>query len=588
MVNPQQLRIPAAALFLLVSLCLSVRGQAESPARRNADEPANGIITGKVVNENGQPLSGASVFMRSANVTTMGRTTSTDAEGNFRVGGLEPALYHFIAMAPAYTSISSDLTAPTYYRIGDSLQLEMVRGGAITGTVTNGVGEPVISVRVRATMIRDGRGQKPQIQSPSFNEQSTDDRGVYRIWGLAPGTYLVSAGGSTFFQGFQFNPYDSDSPTYAPSSTRDNAAEVSVRGGEDTNVDIRYRGEPGYMISGTVKTEGMNGPTINLIPAGLTHVPVAITFQMPGSRGFAFNGISDGTYDLVAQEIARTQSIVPPQVAFSEPKRVTVKGGNVTGIELSMKPLASLSGRILLETSKIQECQGKRAPLFAETLVKLQRPEKESEKDTSAYLRMFSSSASPDKEGTFLLRNLLPGRYQFEPRFYARYWYLRSITMGAAAATGAKSQPTNTKTNAAANWTVVKPGEQPPTLTITLAEGAASIRGKLTVAEGAVIQAGSLLYLVPSEPDKAEDVLRFFVTEIGADGTFALNSLPPGKYWSLAQTTNEDQIATLPKLRQPESAAARTKLRRHAETQKSEVELKPCQNVSDYQLSLKN
>ena len=44
------------------------------------------------------------------------------------------------------------------------------------------------------------------------------------------------------------------------------------------------------------------------------------------------------------------------------------------------------------------------------------------------------------------------------------------------------------------------------------------------------------------------------------------------------------QIATLAKLRQPEAATARGKLRRTAETKKSEIELKPCQNRSDYQL----
>jgi hypothetical protein len=41
------------------------------------------------------------------------------------------------------------------------------------------------------------------------------------------------------------------------------------------------------------------------------------------------------------------------------------------------------------------------------------------------------------------------------------------------------------------------------------------------------------------------------------------------------------------KLRSPESAEARTKLRRAAESQKSDVELKPCQTLTDYQLSFK-
>src|SRR6185503_18450949 len=117
-----------------------------------------------------------------------------------------------------------------------------------TGTVTNSLGEPVIAVRVRATMVRDPRGETPR--SLFTTEQPTDDRGVYRIYGLRPGTYIVSAGGSGF--AYAFNPYDQDLPTYAPSASRDTAAEILVRSGEDSNIDIRYRGEPGHLISGTV------------------------------------------------------------------------------------------------------------------------------------------------------------------------------------------------------------------------------------------------------------------------------------------------------------------------------------------------
>jgi hypothetical protein len=154
--------------------------------------------------------------------------------------------------------------------------------------------------------------------------------------------------------------------------------------------------------------------------------------------------------------------------------------------------------------------------------------------------------------------------------------------MGAAPpAAGAKSQPGPLKTDAAATWTVVKSGDQFTNLTITLAEGAASVRGKLASGEP---PAGMVLYLVPAEPDKADDVVRFFVTEIGADGTFALNNLPPGRYWALGQTNTDAQTATLTKLRQPDAATARTKLRKTAETQKTEIELKPCQNLTDYQL----
>lgn len=572
-------------LIVLIALCVVVQGQEPPSPPRDTDKPASGSITGKVVNDSGQPVAGASTFVRLMNSMSMGRSTTTDSEGVFTVNNLEPGLYVVSANAPAYTSIPPDPNDPTaYHRIGDSVNVRLVRGGVITGTVTNSQGEPLVAVRMRATMIRDANGQPPK--SPFFGagqgQQQTDDRGIYRMYGLLPGTYLVSAGGLGITQSFNFSPYDFDVPTYAPSSTRDTAAEVIVRSGEESNVDIRYRGEPGYIVSGTVKTAATNGSTVSLIPAGGSFLPSGNAFQPPGGRGFSFNGVSDGDYDLIAQEFSTGVSSMPT-ILLSEPKRVTVKGANVTGIEIVTRPLGSISGRIVLEPSKASECQGKRPPLLAETIVQIRWPEKDSEKVTAPYLRAFGISASPDPKGAFVLRNVSAGRYRFEPRFYARYWYLHSITSGAAAAATAAKPQAGSKQDAAATWTVVKVGENLTNIIVTLAEGAASVRGQLTSAEPSP---GMLVYFVPSEQDKAEDVLRFFVTDIGADGTFALNNLPPGRYWTIAQTNVDAQTATVTKLRAPEAATARTKLRKSAETRKAEIELKPCQNLTNYELKL--
>ena len=586
----RSLRSSLSVLVFLMALSFVVRAQTEpAPQPKNTDDPANGVITGKVVNESGQPIAGATVFVRPINSVTMGRSTTADNEGNFRVGGLEAALYNVVPFAATYANLASDPdTITTYHRIGDNVRVEMIRGGVLTGTVSNAAGEPVIAVRVRATMIRDAKGQPPKMMSASFNEQTSDDRGIYRIWGLAPGTYVVSAGGSSFAQPFQFNPYDSDSPTYSPSSTRDTAAEVSVRSGEDTTADIRYRSEPGYIVSGTVKARGEHDPAINLLPAGGTGMPTAMSMQFPGSKGFAFYGVGDGEYDLIAQEITSGLGQNDPTFALSDAKRITVRGGNVTGIELVTKALPSLSGRVVLESSKIQECESKRPPAFAETVVKLHRPDEEKAKEPTGSLSIFGGlegADSPDRNGAFGIRNVLPGRYQFEPRFYARYWYLKSITLGAPAPTTAKTPlPPN---DAAAKWTIIKSGDQITNLTITLAEGAASVKGKLTLAEGAAAPAGALFFLLPAEPDKVEDVLRFFVTPIEGDGSFTLSNLPPGKYWSIAEMTSDAQLSSPLKIRQPESAAARTKLRRRAESLKNSIDLKPCQNVTDYQIAVR-
>ena len=555
---------------VVLALCIVAHAQVRSPAPKT-EQPTLGTIDGKVVNESGQPLGGAMVFVRTVS-PGIARSTITDLEGNFRVNGLETGLYLVTANSPAYTNVVRDPEAPKYYRLGDSARVEMVRGGAITGTVTSAIGEPIIGVRVRAIMIRDVKGQ-PGRQLGNI-EQPTDDRGIYRIYGLPPGTYIVSAGGSSFLT--SLSAFDTDVPTFAPSSTRDTAAEVSVKTGEDVLVDIRYRGEPGHSISGSVKVLGTNNVSIALRRPG-SIIPIANTLQIPGSRGFIVSGLADGDYDLVAQESIVGQT-TPPQLtlAFSEPKRVTVKGADVTGVELVTKPLGSISGKISLEPTKVPECQGKRPPAMAETLVRFRRPEKEIEQIEAQALRSFAGSASPDANGAFVLRNLQMGSYQLEPRFYARYWYLQSITMSSAG-------PKPGRIDAAANWTMLKSGEQLSNLNITLAEGAATVHGKVPATDGASPPA-VVVYLIPNERDKVDDVLRYFVTEVDADGTFTFNNLPPGKYLALTQSTVEPQIATLAKLRQPDATAARAKLRRTAEAKKAEIELKPCENLADYQI----
>ena len=555
-------------LLVIAVACVGVRAQ------KTTDD--TGTISGRVVNESGQPLAGAALFVRSMNSLSTTRNTTTDADGNFRLNGLEPALYTINAIAPAY---ATDNTAPpTYYRIGDTVNLELVRGGVVTGTVTNSAGDPVIGVRVRAIRVRDAKGQTPRVPSFGYQEQTTDDRGVYRIYGLLPGSYLVSAGGGAGGFSPVFNPYDTDVPTYAPSSTRDDAAEITVRSGEDSTADIRYRGERGYSIGGTVRLAATSGATVTLRARG-SQIPLAATFQMPSTHGFAFGGLPDGEYILRAQENFPGLTANTEQLASSATKRITIKGANVTGVELIPTPLASIKGRIVLEPSKAPECEGKRAPLLAEILVQLQRPEKDTEDEDGIYVGPLGGFATPESTGTLVWRNVRPGKYRFEPRFYAHYWYLHSITMNTM---GIKPQ----KIDAAANWTVTKSGDQLNNVTITLAQGAASVHGRLALAEGVVVQSGTNLYLVPAEPDKVTDVLRYFVTDVASDGTFALNNLAPGKYLVLTQTNVDPSLAGQAKLREPETeaATARAKLRRTAETKKTEIELKPCQNLTGYQL----
>jgi len=63
--------------------------------------------------------------------------------------------------------------------------------GVITGRVTTLTGEPMVGVRVIALMVKNLNGD-PERRQFGGRLRYTDDRGVYRIYGLRPNTFQIS------------------------------------------------------------------------------------------------------------------------------------------------------------------------------------------------------------------------------------------------------------------------------------------------------------------------------------------------------------------------------------------------------------
>src|SRR5262249_3163074 len=156
-----------------------------------------GTISGQVVNENGEPLTQAVVTVRGFGNGTPAGVFGTDRDGKFQATGLDPRAYVITAAVPGYVAAprDPDLNPSAHYQVGATARLEMLKGGVITGAVTRANGAPVVMVAVRAYMIRDPKGQPARYGAP-FRERFTDDRGVYRIYGLPPGTYIVATAGT--------------------------------------------------------------------------------------------------------------------------------------------------------------------------------------------------------------------------------------------------------------------------------------------------------------------------------------------------------------------------------------------------------
>ena len=549
-------------LTLLLATSLSVFGQGSQ----------TGTITGRVVNESGQPLPNATVTVQAMGSLQHAQAATTDREGKFQFSNLEPLSYRVFAWLTAYTLTDFDEAWSTSHRVGDSVTVVLTKGGVITGTVTTQAGEPVVGVRVYARTIGNESSYLSRFMYPYALERLTDDRGVYRIYGLATGTYIVWAGGGGAMNP-EWDAFDNDVPTYAPASTRDTASEINVRAGQETtNVDITYRGEPGHLVSGIARrseTGETPGFGISLTPVDKNRAEWSLsTSQDPEGKGFMFRGVEDGDYEITALSVSEAgQSGIVS-------KRIKVRGADVTGVELMTQPMASVNGRFVLEESKATECAGKPRPVFSETLVSASRDDSQVANYHPQFRWFLGLPANPDAQGNVSIKNIVPGRYFFVPQFTAKYWYLQSITLTPAAKTSAVI-------DAARTWTTVKSGDRLTGLTITLAQGAASLHGQLALKEGETQPEGAFVYLVPAEREKGLDVLRFFAAEVKADGKIALSNIAPGRYWVLVKSESAKN------LRSPDQAEFRAKLRREAEAANKEIEFKPCQNIDGFQIPLK-
>lgn len=579
------MRLFAALSLLVCTLCSRAP---QSFAQNPSPSPAGkiGVIRGRVLADDGQPLPavliiasavGGSVFRPSAQMVT------ADENGNFSLNDLDAGAYKLSVNSAGYvqSSPSRSLSDPSYYRLGDTASITMTKGGIITGKVTNAEGEPAIGISVQAVRIRDLEGQPvaPSEALNRFGVREADDRGIYRIYGLEPGAYLVFAGGRSVIP-FASVLYSSAAPTYYPSSTRSTAQEVLVRASEEaTGIDIRFRGEAGHVVSGKISGAPFpkgGEPSVAMI-ALLDHARSSVestttTFSQAGDLSFTFSGVPDGDYDLIAMSAQTTNNF------STEPKRVVVKGADVTGIELTPVHYASITGKVILVREE-PECEPKIPSSLPEVIILPRRETPSGRKIAPADVLNPRRETVPNSQGDFTIGNLQAATYHIETNLPHPAWYVRSMTL---ASNSASKQPPR---DVASPGISTKLGEEQQGLAITLGTAGAGLRGKVLPArEDGQLPARMRVFLVPAEQDQANAVLRYFEASVSPDGSFSLSNLAPGRYWSLIREVPAGTISA--EIERPIAwdTTARAKLRREAEAAKQAVELKPCQQAAGFVL----
>src|SRR5215813_1509812 len=195
------------AVSLTFALAQQPAAPANSDSTKEQKEPKAGSIKGRVVGDDGQPMANIPVIAapvgrsaaRRQGPAGQGSQTNTDEDGAFEFEGLAPASYMISASAPGYITPPpiEDEESSGVYHIGDVANITLVRGGVITGKVSNAVGEPLTGVSVNAIRVGglDGEADNQLVFHGFGRNLRIDVCVVCRFYGFVLGSYTVQPGG---------------------------------------------------------------------------------------------------------------------------------------------------------------------------------------------------------------------------------------------------------------------------------------------------------------------------------------------------------------------------------------------------------
>ena len=226
----------------------------------------------------------------------------------------------------------------------------------IIGRVQDDLGDPVANVRVMVQRRQMIEGRRRMVNVGVTDE--TDDTGAFRLYGLAPGEYYVSAV-------LRANPLEQPgdasgyAPTYYPGTGNANEAQrVAVSAGDEVSIGFSLLPVHLVRISGTVVSPSgeVGGGMVQLVSAGDSGDGPLSTLgggiQSDGT--FTIVNVPPGSYLLNARSGGRGGrggrgvAIDAAAVEIGSLPLV-VADGDVTGVTISLTRGASIAGTVVTE-----------------------------------------------------------------------------------------------------------------------------------------------------------------------------------------------------------------------------------------------
>ncbi|MEK6300876.1 MAG: carboxypeptidase-like regulatory domain-containing protein [Acidobacteriota bacterium] len=501
------------------------------------DRKDNGVITGRVTLD-GKPAQGVSVMAtpsgpdpakmvaRMLNSSASPRTT-TDSDGRYRLESLSADTYNISPSAPALVTLEAASGRKEVIVTGDAtverIDFALTRGGVISGKITDNEGSPLIGALI--TLKPGGDLDLSAVYTRQGGRMFfTDDRGVYRIFGLPAGHYLVSAGDSGNSPFGQVFSGQRRVKTYYPGVTEyQKARPVEVAAGaEALGVDIKLGvAAKGLVVSGRVIDSATRKPVANtMVSYGRKRAVSARNkdedesdedeededesngYAMTNARGeFRLEVAAAGSYQA---RVDSMRDMFGGSEYYADPVDFEVRSANLANVEIAVHRGASISGVVVIENTDNPDAREQVAQVFLRAMV--------SDEQTKLGSHGTGKVAA---DGTFRIGGLRAGKARIDT----------SSVMGPAKLSLVRIERDGVDQQ---DGLLVQTNEQITGVRIIVSEANCVIRGHVTLIGGS-LPPGSILSVTARSLTGARGWGQWG-NRVDAKGDFVIENLAPGSY----------------------------------------------------------
>jgi hypothetical protein len=492
------------------------------PARplRPGEAPPKGtaVMRGQVL------AAGSGAPIRRAQVRAMspeargGGVTSTDAEGRYEIKDLAAGRYTVTVSKGGYVMGQYGQRRPgdpgTPIDIVDGMAVDKVnfalaRGGVIAGRILDDTGDAMAGVQVVAMRYGFMAGSRRLVNAGSEGgTDRTDDQGGFRLYGLPPGDYYVSATyRGQMIMGPEINSTQADgyAPTYFPGTPNlAEAQKVSPKAGQEmSGVNFSLIVARLARVSGRVlnsRGEPASRAMVMLVPAE----PAGGMFMMAGNSmaspdgAFQIPNVAPGRYVLSLRPMGGMANPADEFAALP----ITVGTEDIENVIVSTAVGGTARGMVVTDTGEAPTFRPDQIQLFASN------PEP---------MMMAAGNSGPTRvndDFAFELTSLFDRRLIRGSIIGAQGWYLKEVRFDGDDITD--------------DGLEFAPGRHIEGLLVVFTQKTTDLSGLVTDDRGKPVLDVSVV-VFPADRDKWKFQSRYMRTaRPDTQGRYNIKSLPPG------------------------------------------------------------